>query len=188
MVDLTQLENRITQLKQDCIALDQRFPAEIAKGFSFNRSLFPKKGDSLICYLQQIEHSFATLQEAINRKCPNDLIGGKCQKLTDQFSALFQLVNQLKQGKPELFIYQPSREAQSLYNKLKQQYEYEGRLDAMVEAAREDLKQAHPAQHHEVKAKLDALKERLQRCQNATRVVEERIRKHEESNSYIGNF
>ncbi|MFO6421989.1 primosomal replication protein PriC [Motilimonas sp. KMU-193] len=188
MVDISQLMQRINQLKQQCEHLDNRLTAKQREHFHFNKNLFAKPEKSLTGYCLQVEKKIIDLQQAIENKVSSQLINHRCEALTDQFSALLKLVSQAEQGNGHIFSHHPSQQEKQLYQKLQKQYEYERRLEQMIAHSKQQAAQLYGNDKRQAQIATQTLEERLARCKSATFEVELAVREFEGSNAFIGNF
>lgn len=188
MVNLAPLKARVEQLQQACEQLDHRLSKKLNGRFHFNRALFSQHHDSLSGYAREISQSLAMIEQGQARGSSEAQLTHMCETLVDQFTALNKLVSQTQQGNGALFSHKPSQVEKALYHKLHKQYEYEQRLGDMIEQSQAKLQTLYGLARNKEHVQLDTLKQRLQRCQAATREVERKVREYEASSEYIGNF
>ncbi|RJG42224.1 primosomal replication protein PriC [Motilimonas pumila] len=188
MVNLAPIKQRVSQLQNTCEQLDHQLSKKLNGKFHFNRALFSQHHDSLTGYALEVSRSLQLIEENQAKGVTEAKISHMCETLVDQFTALNKLVSQTQQGNGALFSHKPSQVEKALYHKLHKQYEYEQRLGAMIEQSQVKIQALYGTARNHEQTQLDTLKQRLQRCQAATRDVERKVREYEASSEYIGNF
>ncbi len=169
---LKKLKDQLDDLQQRCAKLDATIKQTENHCFVFEVHLFPKRSLSLGGYIEQINRTFKSLQEAIGKQLPDSLIKYECQLFIGQFQVLLQLVQGLERGEAELLYKSYSSPKEQIYQHLQKQYGYEQRLLTMIAEQEELLLSSGSANRAYIKEKIAALKIRYQKCNAFTQKLE----------------
>ncbi|MFT6925603.1 MAG: primosomal protein N'' [Psychromonas sp.] len=176
MVQLTlpieQLEKQLNALSERCKVLDARIRQTENHCFVFQVHIFPKRCLTLLGYIQQIQHTVQSLQNALTKNLPETLIEYECTLFVDQFQVLLQLVQSLEKGKAEKLYKSYSSIKENIYQQLQKQYHYEERLLNMIAEQEELIINADQQQKIGIKEKIEVLKGRYQKCNTYTQMLE----------------
>lgn len=169
---LNQLEDQLCDLSKRCAKLDGEVKQSENHCFVFAVHLFSKRCFSLKGYIEQIQKTFHSLQEAINKALPESLIKHECDLFVGQFHVLLQLVQGLEKGDADLLYKSYSSPKEQIYQQLQKQYHYEHRLLEMISEQEEKLISGQYEQKYYIKEKIAALKVRYQKCNTYTQKLE----------------
>ncbi len=169
---LKQLKDQLCDLSKRCVKLDSKIKQTENHCFVFEIHLFSKRSLSLAGYIKQMEKTFNSLQDAINKELPEVLIKHECELFVGQFHVLLQLVQGLEKGEADLLYKSYSSPKEQIYQQLQKQYQYEHRLLNMISEQEEILAGSESAQKSYIKEKIEALKIRYQKCNTFTQKLE----------------
>jgi primosomal protein N'' len=167
-----QLHKQLRELKQRCKVLDASIKQTENRCFVFEVHLFPKRCLTLLGYIEQIESTLHSLQNALDKNLPKELITFECELFIGQFQVLLQLVQNLEKGKANILYKSYSSIKENIYQQLQKQYHYEERLLNMIAEQEELILNAQEQQKIAIKAKIEALKVRYQKCNSYTQMLE----------------
>lgn len=169
---LYKLKAPLDDLNARCSQLDASIEQTENHCFVFEIHLFSKRSLSLTGYFAQINNTYLSLQEAVEKKLPESLIKHESNRLIAQFQVLQKLVQGLEKGKAKLLYRSYSFPKEQIYQQLKKQSEYEHRLLAMISEQEELLVNCEPKARIYIKEKIAALKVRYQKCNAFTQKLE----------------
>lgn len=171
-VPIRQLHKQLHELGQRCSVLDESIQQTENRCFVFEVHIFPTRCLTLCGYIEQIQNTLQSLQNALDKKLPEALVAFECELFVNQFQVLLQLVQSLEKGEAEILYKSYSSIKESIYQQLQKQYHYEERLLNMI-AEQEELMVNSAAQRKMViKEKIEALKIRYQKCNTYTQKLE----------------
>ena len=169
---LDQLKTALDDLHVRCCQLDKTTKQTENRHFAFEVHIFNKQSLSLQGYFDQLEKTYHSLSETIEKKMSEDIIKHESELLVAQFQLLLQLVNGLEKGDATVLYQSYSPIKEKIYQHLKKQYQYEKRLIAMISEQEELIKTQFGDQLIYAKEKLEALKVRFQKCNTFTQKLE----------------
>jgi primosomal protein N'' len=169
---IEQLDKQLNALRERCAVLDESIRQTENKCFVFEVHIFPKRCLTLLGYIQQIEHTAQSLQDALDKDLPEALIAFECTLFIDQFQVLLQLVQSLEKGKADILYKSYSSIKENIYQQLQKQYHYEERLLNMIAEQEELISNSTPEQKIDIKEKIEVLKGRYQKCNSYTQMLE----------------
>ena len=169
---LNQLKTALDDLQLRCTHLDKTVKQTENHYFAFEVHIFNKQSLSLQGYFDQIEKTYQSLSETINKKMEEAIIKHESELLIAQFQLLLQLVNGLEKGDATVLYQSYSPVKEKIYQHLKKQHQYEKRLITMISEQEELIKQEFGEQLIYAKERLEALKVRFQKCNTFTQKLE----------------
>ncbi|WP_028862908.1 primosomal replication protein [Psychromonas aquimarina] len=169
---LQQLQEQLTDLSSRCTKLDAVIQQTENRCFVFEVHLFGKRCLTLCGYIEQINNTFSSLENAVCKNRPEILIKHECEQFIAQYHALQQLVQGLEKGEAELLYKSYSSPKEKIYQQLQKQAQYEHRLLNMIAEQEELLITSSYAQKAYIKEKIEALKIRYQKCNAFTQKLE----------------
>ena len=169
---LEQLKIALNDLQFRCSQLDKTTKQTENHYFAFDVHIFHKQSLSLQGYFEQVEKTYFSLSETIEKKMSEDVIKHESELLVSQFQLLLQLVNGLEKGDATVLYQSYSPVKEKIYQHLKKQYQYEKRLITMIGEQEELLKAQFGEQLIYAKERLEALKVRFQKCNTFTQKLE----------------
>jgi primosomal replication protein N'' len=169
---LNALSEQLKTLTTRCQQWDKKIKLTDNKAFRFEVHLFSKASLTLEGYSEQIQKTLSQLKYVLDKKMGNVIINYECDKFINQFSALFKIINHLDAGKAEILYKRYSAQQEEVYQQLQRQYEYEKRLLTMIDEENSLYQQAIGDDKINHKIRVSALKERYQKCNEYTQVLE----------------
>jgi len=169
---LNALNEQLTTLTKRCEAWDKQITLSENKAFRFEVHLFQKSSLTLLGYCQQIQSTLAQLNYAVKRDMDKLIINHECESFVNQFSAILNIVNHLDEGNAEVLYKRYSSQQEVVYQHLQRQYEYEKRLLAMIDEENTRYQKATQENKLNHKLRVNALKERYQKCNEYTQSLE----------------
>ena len=169
---IAQLDNQLNALSKRCKVLDGTIRQTENKCFVFEVHIFPKRCLTLLGYIEQIEHTVQSLQNALDKNLPEALIAFECTLFVDQFQVLLQLVQSLEKGKADKLYKSYSSIKENIYQQLQKQYHYEERLLNMIAEQEELIINSDHQKKTVIKEKIEVLKGRYQKCNTYTQMLE----------------
>lgn len=195
------LRQQIAHLYEQTQAIDERNRRIKSDRFTyreyFNHQLFNCDSISLMDYVKEAEDNFNHLLRL--KDADKSFLSDLGNKLTDQLSALTQIIRSNEVAVKEHFyqqqrrkqFYQKKKQAKEnryqqaaqyfmrnsheLHQELAQNFEFERRLNEMVYERQAKMKTANKADGQKLQQEILALHQRLGRCRRAITAVEERI-------------
>lgn len=169
---LQALTEQLVTLTARCQDWDNKIRLTENKSFRFEVHLFNKSSLTLSGYCEQVQSTLSHLTYVTTKNMDAVIINYECEKFINQFSALLNIVNQLDAGKAEVLYKRYSTEQEKVYQHLQRQYQYEKRLLVMIDEENVIYQQANRADKAHHKARVSALKERYQKCNEYTQSLE----------------
>ena len=169
---LAQLGTQLDDLRGRCKNLDQTVKQTENQCFVFDLHLFSKRCLTLTGYIEQIDSTLTSLQNAITNNRPDILIKHECERYIGQFQVLVKLVQGLEKGEAKLLYKSYSSPKEQIFQQLQKQYQYEHRLLDMIAEQEELLPNSHEKDRSYLKEKVAALKVRYQKCNTYTQKLE----------------
>ena len=169
---LKKLEMQLRDLKSRCVVLDNTIKQTENQCFVFEVHLFPKRSLSLCGYIEQVENTYRSLCDAVNKQLQNVLIKHECERFIGQFQVLLKLVQGLENGEAKLLYKSYSSLKEQIFQRLQKQYNYEHRLLNMISEQEDLLLSTHLNDKSYIKEKIAALKVRYQKCNTFTQKLE----------------
>ena len=169
---LAQLSTQLNDLSARCKKLDQTVKQTENQCFVFDRHLFSTTSLTLIGYIEQIDSTLTSLQNAITNNRPEILINHECERYVGQFQVLLKLVQGLEKGDAALLYKSYSSPKEQIFQQLQKQYQYEHRLLDMIAEQEERLPTSPEKDRPYIKEKVVALKLRYQKCNTYTQKLE----------------
>jgi len=169
---LDQLKTSLSSLQLRCTQLDKTVKQTENHFFAFSVHLFNKQSLTLQGYFQQVDKTYHTFIDCLQKKMNDKIIKHESELLICQFQLLLQLVKDLEKGKAP-FLYQSySQVKEKIYQHLRKQYTYEKRLISMRAEQEELIKEHCGDELIYTKEKIQALKIRLEKCNTFTQKLE----------------
>ena len=100
---LNQLKEQLEDLNQRCVHLDDTVKQTENHCFVFEVHIFSKRSLSLVGYIEQIQKTYDSLENAINKQLSESLVKHECERYLGQFQVLLKLVQGLEKGDAKLF-------------------------------------------------------------------------------------
>jgi len=169
---LDKLEAQLLDLKARCVQLDNTIKQTENQCFVFEVHLFPKRCLTLSGYIEQVEKTYRSLCDAINKQRQNVLIKHECERFIGQFQVLLKLVQGLENGDAKLLYKSYSSLKEQIFQRLQKQYDYEHRLLNMISEQEDLLLNSLLKDKAYIKEKIAALKVRYQKCNTFTQKLE----------------
>ena len=169
---LDKLETQLLDLKARCVQLDNTIKQTENQCFVFEVHLFPKRSLTLSGYIEQVEKTYRSLCDAINKQRQNVLIKHECEHFIGQFQVLLKLVQGLENGDAKLLYKSYSSLKEQIFQRLQKQYDYEHRLLNMISEQEDLLLNSLLKDKAYIKEKIAALKVRYQKCNTFTQKLE----------------
>jgi len=169
---LDKLETQLLDLKARCVQLDNTIKQTENQCFVFEVHLFPKRSLTLSGYIEQVEKTYHSLCDAINKQRQNVLIKHECERFIGQFQVLLKLVQGLENGDAKLLYKSYSSLKEQIFQRLQKQYDYEHRLLNMISEQEDLLLNSLLKDKAYIKEKIAALKVRYQKCNTFTQKLE----------------
>ena len=169
---LDKLETQLLDLKARCVQLDNTIKQTENQCFVFEVHLFPKRSLTLSGYIEQVEKTYRSLCDAINKQRQNVLIKHECERFIGQFQVLLKLVQGLENGDAKLLYKSYSSLKEQIFQRLQKQYDYEHRLLNMISEQEDLLLNSLLKDKAYIKEKIAALKVRYQKCNTFTQKLE----------------
>jgi len=169
---LNALKEQLRVLTTRCQAWDKKITLTENKSFRFEVHLFQKSSLTLAGYCEQIQATLTQLNYAVERKMAPFIVNHECESFVNQFSAILNIANHLDTGNAEVLYKRYSSQQEIVYQHLQRQYDYEKRLLAMIDE--ENLRYQQATQETKInhKIRVNALKERYQKCNEYTQTLE----------------
>lgn len=169
---LNALTQQLSNLSTRCQQWDHKITLTDNKSFRFEVHLFTKSSLKLSGYCDQIQTTLTHLKYVITKKLDSVIVNYECERFINQFSALLNIVNHLDAGSADILYKRYSTQQEKVYQHLQRQYQYEKRLLAMIDEENNLYRQAQKVNKERHKARVSALKERYQKCNEFTQSLE----------------
>jgi len=169
---ITALTTQLNALTARCIAWDKKITLSENKAFRFEVHLFQKSSLTLIGYCEQVQQTLNYLQYTVSKEMEPHIVNYECEKFVNQFTAILNIVNHLDSGNAEGLYQRYSTQQEKVYQHLQRQYQYEKRLLTMIDEENTLYEQTNNEHKKVHKARVAALKERYQKCNEYTQVLE----------------
>ena len=177
---VAQLRTQLNELSLRCQQLDNTIKQTENHCFVFEVHIFSKRSLSLTGYIEQMQQTLNSLQEAINKQLPELLIQHECELFISQFHVLLKLVQGLEKGQATRLYKSYSVPKEQIFQQLQKQYQYEHRLLEMISEQEEILARGDTGQNSYIKEKIAALKIRYQKCNTFTQKLEFKLEENKD--------